>query len=57
MALKDENKKYIVRVANNNQDYVPAYEQWMDDIEKNDNVELLYQNETGFVAKINRGEE
>ena len=52
-ALKDPKKKYIVKLVSKHQDRIEAYNELMKEVRNNNQIELLYENENGFVAKIN----
>lgn len=51
-ALNDPEKKYIIKLVSKHQDRVDAYNELMKDVRQNSRIEILYENENGFVAKI-----
>ena len=53
-ALKDPDKKYIVKLVSKHQDRLEAYNELMKEVRNNKQIEILYENDNGFVAKINR---
>lgn len=53
-ALEDEEKKYIVKLVSRDLSKVNEYNEELKDVKASDNVEVLYENENGYVAKINR---
>ena len=53
-ALKDESKKYIIKLVSKHQDRLEAYNELIKEVRNNDKIEILYENTNGFVAKINR---
>lgn len=52
-ALENEDIKYIVRLDSRDQNRMEACKTDIQLLEKNENSEVLYSNENGFVAKIN----
>lgn len=52
-ALKDPDKKYIVKLVSKHQDRLEAYNKLMEEVRNNKQIEILYENDNGFVAKIN----
>ena len=52
-ALKDPDKKYIVKLVSKHQDRLEAYNELMKEVRNNKQIEILYENDNGFVAKIN----
>ena len=53
-ALKDENKKYIMQLANKEQGQVDALNIFKEELKSSDEVEILFENEHGVLAKIKR---
>lgn len=53
-ALKDENKKYIVKVVEEEGQALEEYEKHLEKVKANSKIEILFENENGYVAKINR---
>lgn len=51
-ALKDKDKKYIIKLVSKHQDRLDAYKELIEEVRNNDKIEILYENENGFVAKI-----
>lgn len=51
-ALENENIKYVVRLDSRNQDRMNACKEDIKNLEENENAEVLYSNENGYVAKI-----
>ena len=56
MALKDEDKKYFIQLANKEQGQVDALNATKKELKASDLVEVLFENDYGIVAKINREE-
>ena len=52
--LNNEKIKYIIRLDSRNQDDMEKCKSSIEELEKNDSTEVLYSNENGYVAKINR---
>lgn len=50
--LSDENIKYIVRVDSRDENLMKESKKQAEELNEKDNVEVLYQNENGYVAKI-----
>lgn len=53
-ALNDVNKKYIVQLVSNDMKNLEEYKEDLKEIKKDERIEILFENENGFVAKINR---
>ncbi len=53
-AMEDKDKKYIVKLVSRDLTKLNEYNEEMEEVRKNNNVEILYENENGYVAKINR---
>lgn len=53
-ALKDESKKYIVQVVSKEQTQLDEYNKNLKEFKDIEQIEIVYENENGFVAKINR---
>ena len=53
-ALNDNEKKYIVKLVSKDATDMKEYEDDLKEVKKNEKVEILYENENGYVAKINR---
>ena len=51
-ALNDPNKKYIVKLVSKHQDRLETYNELMKEVRNNNKIEILYENENGFVAKL-----
>ena len=52
--LKDSERKYLVKCVWDEQQRQNAYKEEIKEIREMDNIEILYENENGYVAKINR---
>lgn len=52
--LKDQSKKYLVRLVWNELQRQNAYKEEIKQIRENENIEILFENENGYVAKIKR---
>lgn len=52
--IKDKNKKYIVRVIPEYEDVKKASSKELKEFEEDGKIEVLFQNENGYVAKIIR---
>ncbi len=57
MALKDEDKKYFMQLANKEQGQIDALNIVKEELRASDNAKILFENEYGVVAKIIREEE
>lgn len=53
-ALNDNDKKYIVKLVSKDAESMKRYNEELDDVKENENIEVLFENANGFVAKINR---
>lgn len=53
-AINNPEKKYIVQVVIEEQQGLEAYRKDLEEVKKMDEIEILFENENGFVAKINR---
>ena len=53
-ALENKEKKYIVQVVSKEQTQLDEYNKTLKEIKQMEEIEILYENENGFVAKINR---
>ena len=53
-ALKDKDKKYIIKLVSRDQTRLNDYNELIKEVRNNDQIEILYENANGFVAKINR---
>lgn len=51
-ALNDESKKYIVKLVSNDQTELDKYNEELKETKQLNEVEILFENENGFVAKI-----
>ncbi len=52
--IKNENKKYIVQVVSRDQTSINKFNEDLKGIKQMDEIEILFENGNGFVAKINR---
>ena len=50
--LEDENKKYIVQLVSHDQSKKDIFAEQFKEIKESEELEILYSNENGFVAKI-----
>ncbi len=53
-AVKDNEKKYIVKLVSKDQTKLNEYNEVIQNVKKMNNIEILKENDNGFVAKINR---
>ena len=53
-AMKDENKKYIVKLVTEEQTALDEYKNHLEKVKANNQVEILFENANGYVARINR---
>lgn len=53
-AMENKDKKYIVKLVSRDLNDLNEYNEEMKEVRKNSKVEILYENENGYVAKINR---
>lgn len=53
-AMEDKEKKYIVKLVSRDLNDLNEYNEEMEKVRKNSKVEIVYENENGYVAKINR---
>ena len=53
-ALRDKNIKYIIRLDPVDAGRKAEYEDDLKQIEEKDNMEIIFKNDTGYIAKINR---
>ncbi len=53
-AVKDSEKKYIVKLVSKDQTKLDEYGKVIQSVKEMDNIEILKENDNGFVAKINR---
>ena len=53
-ALENKNKKYIVKVVEEEGEALKDYAKHLEKVKANDQVEILFENANGYVAKINR---
>lgn len=53
-AMSDESKKYIVKLVIEEAQDLKEYEKHLEQVKANDKIEILFENENGYVAKINR---
>ena len=53
-ALNDPSKKYIVQLVSNDMKNLDEYKEDLKEIKKDERIEILFENQNGFVAKINR---
>ncbi len=52
--LEDENKKYIVKLTSDELTRMNEYKACLEIAKESEQIEFLFENENGFVAKINR---
>ncbi len=52
--INNQNKKYIVQVVSRDQTSLNKYEENLKEIKQMDEIEILFENSNGYVAKINR---
>ncbi len=50
--LEDENKKYIVKLTNNELNAMNEYKACLEMAKESEEIEILFENENGFVAKL-----
>lgn len=50
--LKDPSKKYLVKLVWDEQQRQKEYQEQIEEIRKIENIEILFENENGFVAQI-----
>lgn len=53
-AIQNPEKKYIVQVVIEEKQGLDAYKKDLEKVKKMQEIEILFENENGFVAKINR---
>lgn len=53
-AMKDKDKKYIVKLVSRDLNDLNEYNKEMEKVRANKNIEIIHENENGYVAKINR---
>ncbi len=53
-AMKDNDKKYIVKLVSKDLTKINEYKEELKEVKENNKIEILYENENGYVAKINR---
>lgn len=53
-ALENEEKKYMVKVVSKDQNRMNEFKEVIKEVKQNEQIEVLFENENGFVAKINR---
>ena len=53
-ALDDSEKIYIVKLVSRDANDMKQYEEDLKDAKQNEKVDIVYENENGYVAKINR---
>ena len=53
-SLEDEDVKYIIRLDPKTDDKKKEMKENLEELEEHSNVEILFKNETGYIAKINR---
>ena len=53
-AVNDETKKYIVKLVSKDRTKLDEYKEVIEQVKSIDNIEILKENDNGFVAKINR---
>ena len=53
-SLGDEDVKYIIRLDPKDDNKKKEMKENLEELEEHSNVEILFKNETGYVAKINR---
>lgn len=53
-AMENRDKKYIVKLVSRDLNDLNEYNEEMEEVKKNSKVEIVYENENGYVAKINR---
>ena len=53
-SLEDEDVKYIIRLDPKEDNKKKEMKENIEELSRHSNVEILFKNETGFVAKINR---
>ena len=53
-ALRDKNIKYIIRLDPVDAGRKAEFEDDLKQIEEKDNMEIIFKNDTGYIAKINR---
>ena len=53
-AINNPEKKYIVQVVIEEKQGLEAYRKDLEKVKKMNEIEILFENENGFVAKINR---
>ncbi len=52
--LENEDKKYIIKISSDELVRITEYKACLEEAKENEKVEILFENENGFVAKINR---
>ena len=52
-ALLDTSKKYIMQLVSKDQEKLKLYQKQMELVRENENIEILLENENGFIAKVN----
>lgn len=52
--LENQEIKYIVRLDSNEESKKEECKQWLEQLENEENVDIIYSNQNGFIAKINR---
>ena len=53
-AMENKDKKYIVKLVSRDLNDLNEYNEEMEKVRKNNKVEIVYENDNGYVAKINR---
>lgn len=53
-ALKDENKKYIVKLVSEDLTKIDEYNEELKEVKSSENIKIIYENENGYVAVIDR---
>ena len=53
-ALENKSKKYIVKLVIEEQTDLNEYAKHLEKVKANNQIEILFENENGYVAKINR---
>lgn len=53
-ALEDKDKKYIVKLVSRDLTKINEYKEELKEVKSSNNIEILYENENGYVAKIIR---
>lgn len=53
-ALEDPEKKYMIKIVSRDEQRMKDFNEELEKVKSNSNIEILYQNEHGYVAQINR---